>query len=132
MANRISTLRKLAKRLRRNETDAERKLWMWLRARQVNGLKFRRQHPIDRYVVDFCCPERRIVVELDGSHHAGRVQADQRRTDFLAQYGFRVLRFWDHEVLTDPEAVLQQIINLAESPSPQPSPFKGEGNGKSQ
>ncbi len=91
---------------------------MGLRARQLNGVKFRRQHPIGRYIVDFCCPERRVVVELDGGHHASQIQADQRRTEFLVQLGYRVLRFWDHEVLTNPDAVLEQIAEAVTHPHP--------------
>jgi very-short-patch-repair endonuclease len=119
-----------AKRLRRDQTDAERKLWMHLRSRQMNGFKFRRQQPIGRYIVDFFCPESRLVLELDGGHHADQVQADQRRTEFLTKAGYRVLRFWDNEVLTDTEAVLQKISNELNNPSPQPSPSRGEGEGK--
>lgn len=80
-----------ARRLRREQTDAERKLWARLRARQVSGVKFRRQHQIGRYITDFCCPEHRLVVELDGGHHAHQTQSDQRRTDFLVQLGYQVL-----------------------------------------
>ena len=116
-----------AKRLRHNETDAERKLWLRLRDRQVNGLKFRRQQPIGRYIVDFFCSESKLIVELDGGHHANQVQADQRRTEFLNKAGYRVLRFWDNEVLADTEAVLQKIVNELNHPSPQPSPSRGEG-----
>ncbi|MGH7411692.1 MAG: endonuclease domain-containing protein [Candidatus Methylomirabilis sp.] len=124
MTVRASRLRLFAKRLRRNQTDAERKLWMRLRARQVNGLKFRRQHPIGRYIVDFCCPEHQLVVELDGGHHASKIQADRRRTEFLVQLGYRVLRFWDHEVLTNPEAVLEQIAEAVTHPHPNPLPVR--------
>src|SRR3989442_1833042 len=115
-----------AKRLRRDETDAERKLWMRLRDRQLNGLKFRRQQPIGRYVVDFFCPERRLVIELDGGHHADQVQADQRRTEFLNTAGYRVLRFWDHEVLANTDAVLQQIAAAVNPPHP-PLSLQGRG-----
>src|SRR6266508_3444478 len=100
-----STLSIRAKRLRRDETDAERKLWVHLRNRQMNSAKFRRQQPIGRYIVDFFCPEQRLVIELDGGHHADQIQADQRRTESLIRAGYRVLRFWDNEVLTEPEAV---------------------------
>src|SRR5438876_12095670 len=119
-----------AKRLRRDETDAERKLWMRLRDRQLNGLKFRRQQPIGRYIVDFFCPESRLVIELDGGHHTLQIGADQRRTDFLTKAGYRVLRFWDNEVLTEPEAVLQRIADELNHPSPLPSPSRGEGDAK--
>ncbi len=114
-------------RLRRDQTDAERKLWMHLRSRQMNGAKFRRQQPIGRYIVDFFCPEQRLVIELDGGHHADQLQADKRRTDFLVKTGYRVLRFWDNEVLTDTEAVLQKINDELKHPSPPPSPSRGEG-----
>jgi very-short-patch-repair endonuclease len=127
LQSRIQTLGPNVKRLRRDQTDAERKLWMRLRDRQLNGLKFRRQQPIGRYVVDFCCPECRLVIELDGGHHASQVQKDQRRTEFLNKAGYRVLRFWDNEVLTEPEAVLQKIAHELNHPSPLPSPSRGEG-----
>ena len=124
MAGRASMLRIHARRLRRNQTDAERTLWMRLRARQVVRAKFRRQHPIGRYIVDFCCPEHRLVVELDGGQHALNIQTDQRRTSFLAERGFRVLRFWDHEVLTYPDAVLQRIVDALNDPHPAPLPCR--------
>jgi len=114
-------LKRCAKHLRHGQTDAERKLWMRLRARQVNGLKFRRQHPVGCYIVDFCCPECLLVVELDGGHHVSQAQADQRRTEYLNQLGYRVLRFWDHEVLADTEAVLQRIADVINNSSPHPS-----------
>jgi very-short-patch-repair endonuclease len=125
----ISTIH--AKRLRHDETDAERKLWMHLRSRQMNGFKFRRQQPIGRYIVDFFCPERRVVVELDGGQHADQVQKDQRRTEFLNKAGYQVLRFWDNDVLTNTEAVVQQITTFVNHPSPPPSPSRGEGVRKS-
>jgi very-short-patch-repair endonuclease len=119
-----------AKRLRRGETDAERKLWMHLRSRQVNGAKFRRQQPIGRYIVDFFCPENRLVIELDGGHHAGQVEADHRRTDCLTMAGYRVLRFWDNDVQTEPKSVLQKISDELNYSSPRPSPSRGEGLAK--
>jgi len=111
-----------AKRLRRDETDCERKLWMHLRARQINGLKFRRQQPVGRYIVDFFCPESQLVIELDGGQHADQVQADQHRTEFLNRSGYRVLRFWDNDVLNNIESVLQRIAEALGSPSPCPLP----------
>lgn len=116
------TLRNYAKELRRKQTDAERVLWMRLRARQVNGLKFRRQHPIGRYIADFCCPEKCLVIEIDGGQHMNQTFDDERRTEFLVQEGYRVLRYWNHDVLTAPEAVLQHVIQETESPSPRPLP----------
>jgi len=115
--------------LRRDQTDAERKLWAHLRSRQVGGAKFRPQHFIHPFIVDFCCPEHWLVMELDGGQHAMQAEADQRRTAFLAAQGYRVLRFWNHEVLTDIEAVMERIVTVLSSqrPSPQPSPSQGEG-----
>ena len=130
MQSQSRTLSPRAKRLRRDETDAERKLWMRLRDRQVNGAKFRRQQPIGRYIVDFFCPESRLVIELDGGHHADQVEADMRRTDFLTKSGYRVLRFWDNDVLAATEAVMQKIAEELKHPSPQPSPSRGEGVAK--
>jgi adenine-specific DNA-methyltransferase len=86
----------------------------------VIGFKFCRQHPIGRYIVDFCCRERYLVVELDGGHHSNHTQADQRRTECLNHLGYLVLRFWDHEVLTDLDAVLQRIADVAGNSSPHP------------
>jgi very-short-patch-repair endonuclease len=116
------TLRSYAKELRRKQTDAERVLWMRLRARQILGLKFRRQHPIGGYIVDFCCPEAGLVVELDGSQHVSQASADQYWTEFLLQEGYQVLRYWNHEVLTVPDAVLQHIANTVSDPHPHPLP----------
>ena len=116
-----------SKRLRRTQTDAERKLWLHLRNRQMNSAKFRRQQPIGRYIVDFFCPEQRLVIELDGGHHADQIQADQRRTEYLTKAGYRVLRFWDNEVLTEPEAVLQRILDAVNSPHPNPLPQGARG-----
>src|SRR5436309_2363151 len=118
LSTKSSTLSPHTKRLRRNDTDAERKLWMRLRDRQLNGLKFRRQQPIGRYIVDFFCPEQRLVIELDGGHHADQIQADKRRTESLTKAGYRVLRFWDNDVLTNTEAVLQQIADELNPPHP--------------
>ncbi len=104
-----SLLKERARRLRRDQTDAESKLWACLRARQLCGAKFRCQYSIGRFIVDFCCFERRLVVELDGGQHAGQTAADQRRTSFIVSRGYRVLRFWDNEVMEDIDAVLEQI-----------------------
>ena len=118
MANRESPEHRRAKQLRHDQTDTERKLWSRLRARQLAGVKFRRQHSIGRYIVDFCCAECGLIVEVDGGHHASQVEADQRRTTFLERRGYRILRFWDHEVLIDLEAVLEQIVAVVGNPHP--------------
>lgn len=99
----------LSRKLRRNATDAEKRLWSALRHRQLGDTKFRRQHPLGPYIVDFFCLERGLVVELDGGQHAAQREADAKRDDWLAAQGFRVLRFWNHEVLSNTEGVLLRI-----------------------
>src|SRR5712691_5159459 len=89
------------RKLRREQTDAERKLWSLLRSRQLDRYKFRRQHPIGPYVTDFCCLERHLVIELDGSQHAEQVGLDEKRTQFLQRMGFRILRIWDNDLLKE-------------------------------
>ncbi len=116
-----------ARELRRNLTEAERKLWGRLRLRQIEGLKFRRQHPLGHYVVDFICLEKRMIIELDGGQHLEQVEYDSRRTQWLEAQGFCLLRFWNHDVLTDIESVLLAIVDALASPPPRPSPVKGEG-----
>ena len=98
--------------LRRNQTDAETLLWRHLRNRQLGGFKFRRQHSFPPYIVDFVCIEKLLVVELDGGQHARAVEADERRTKFLEQKGFRVIRFWNNELLGNTEGVLERILEL--------------------
>ena len=98
-----------ARRLRRTQTNAEHLLWTHLRARGFRGLKFRRQHPVGPYIVDFCCIDRKLIVELDGSQHLETARYDVRRTQFLNTHGYRVIRFWNHEVLTSMEYVLEKL-----------------------
>ena len=118
----VSTLRDRARRLRRDQTEAERKLWARLRAGQLCGAKFRRQHSISYFIVDFCCLEHRLVVELDGGQHAEQVEMDRRRSVFLAGRGYRVLRFWDNEVMEDTDAVLKRIATVLSDPHLNPLP----------
>jgi adenine-specific DNA-methyltransferase len=99
-----------ARNLRQNLTDAECLLWSRLRRRQVAGLKFRRQHMIGPYICDFVCPEAAVVIELDGSQHLDATSYDSRRDDFLRERGFRVLRFWNGQVLSDTESVMETIF----------------------
>jgi very-short-patch-repair endonuclease len=99
-----------ARHLRNNGTEAERRLWGHLRRRQLNGFKFRRQHSIGRYVCDFVCLEAAVVVELDGSQHIAQIPYDEQRDDFLKANGFRELRFWNSSVFSEPEAVVQTIL----------------------
>jgi len=115
-----------ARALRRKMTDAERLLWRHLRGGQLEGLKFRRQHPIPPYILDFCCVERRLVVELDGSQHS--VPADAARTAFLKLHGWQLLRFWDNEVLMQVDAVVEAIWRCACDRTLTPTPLpEGEG-----
>ena len=115
-----------ARQLRKNQTDAERRIWFLLKDRRFEGLKFRRQHQIGPFTVDFCCIGMKLIVELDGGQHAVRKQLDEKRTEYLKKKGFRVLRFWNHDVLRDSQAVLEVIEKFLWEPSSQPSPFKRE------
>lgn len=103
-----------AQHLRRNPTDAEIKLWQILRMHQLANVHFRRQHAIGAYVVDFCAPRRRLVIELDGGQHQEQQGYDVRRTAFLASKGYRVLRFWNDEVLKNTEGVYLRILEILE------------------
>ena len=104
-------------------TDAEQKLWHYLRNRQLSGHKFRRQHDIDHYIADFACTEALLIVELDGGQHADQADYDERRTRHLQARGYRVLRFWNNDVLTNIESVLAVILSSLASPAPHPSPL---------
>ena len=109
-----------AKRLRRTQTDAERLLWFRMRDRRLDGLKFKRQMPIYRYVVDFCCSEARLIVELDGGQHNVRKEADAVRTKKLEELGYLVLRFWNNDVFDNIDGVLETIVSTAKQHSPEP------------
>jgi very-short-patch-repair endonuclease len=98
-----------AKGLRHGATEAESKLWTLLRSRRFSGFKFRRQRFIPPFIVDFCCVERRLIVELDGGQHVGSAR-DIERDGVLAKKGYRVLRYWNHQVLSGMEAVLEDIL----------------------
>ena len=113
---------KTARRLRRQQTDAERLLWFRLRDRRLDGWKFRRQFPVDRYVVDFFCADAHLVIELDGGQHAIQTDADAARTKKLEAMGYLVLRFWNNEVMRNIEGVLEEIMT-AEPPHPDPLPY---------
>ncbi len=102
-------LQERAASLRKNATDAERQLWKHLRYKQLNGARFRRQVVIDTYIADFVCLQPMLAIELDGGQHQAQQDYDQARTRCLQQRGFRVLRFWNNEVLQNPEGVLSVI-----------------------
>lgn len=109
-----------SRELRQSSTEAEQKLWYHLRSGRLNGHKFRRQHPIPPYVVDFYCDAKRVVVELDGSQHNEPV--DRKRTLYLESQGLKVLRFWDNEALQPTEAVLEEIVRILDNRTLTPSP----------
>lgn len=118
--------------MRKNSTDAELKLWKHLRNRLTYGEKFRRQQPIGKYIVDFVCAERKLVVEVDGGQHSENVAYDFERTAWLESEGYRVLRFWNNEVLKDADVVLEVIIRVLNErelyhPHPDPLPSRERG-----
>ena len=118
----------LAKDLRKKSTDVEQLLWSRLRAGLLEGMKFRRQHPIGRHIVDFVCLEKKLIIELDGGQHAlpKEMEKDTQRDAWLEKEGYVVVRFWDNEVLTNLKGVLEVIRErLLRSPSPQSPPLKG-------
>ena len=108
-----------AKSLRKNMTDAEQLLWRRLRAYRLGGQKFRRQHPIGPYIVDFVHLGAKLVIEADGSQHAESV-SDRERDAWLVARGYRVMRFWNDQILREPEAVLEHILILLQGSSPSP------------
>jgi very-short-patch-repair endonuclease len=108
--------RQLAREMRTAPTEAERKLWWHLRHRlPMPSTHFRRQVRIDRYIADFACHDKRIVVEVDGSQHAPRSAADEERTKVLEASGYRVLRYWNNDVLTNIDRVLEDILSKINS-----------------
>jgi very-short-patch-repair endonuclease len=113
-----------AKVLRKNFTDTERLLWKYLRAKQMEGCKFRRQEPIGSYIVDFVCHEKKMVIEVDGGQHSADRERDDERDSWLEGQGYRVLRFWNNEVLTNIKGVLEVIRGYLNHP-PLTPPLKG-------
>jgi very-short-patch-repair endonuclease len=83
-----------------------------MRGGQLEGLKFRRQFPVGQFIADFCCPQRRLIIELDGGQHAEQLSADEWRSKLLGERGYRVPRFWNDEVLTNMDGVLEQILGV--------------------
>src|SRR3989338_132664 len=118
-----------ARILRRSSTKAEEILWEILRKKNLSGHKFRRQHPIGPYVVDFYCAKKQLGIELDGSIHANphRQQQDMERTRFLSGRGIRIIRFWNTDLYQNPALVIEQILKVLVS---FPSPLGGEGLGE--
>ncbi len=128
-------IRQRARELRRPQTPAEAKLWQRLRRRQLGGLYFRRQHPIDRFIVDFYCARARLVIEVDGDVHALQQEYDAARTDQIEALGYRVLRFTNNEVFRQLDAVLEHILaaceeRLSEREESSPLPDRERGRGR--
>ena len=120
-----------AKHLRSHQTDAEQRLWYHLRGHRFMGLKFKRQKPLGRYIVDFICQERGLIVEVDGGQHAEQTHCDEQRDAWLRERGYRVLRFWNHEVMQQLDGVLERIRREVVAPSP-PSPLPSTGEGSKE
>jgi len=120
------TATRRSRRLRREATDAERHLWTHLRNRRLEGYKFTRQEPVGPYIADFCCRDVKLIVEIDGGQHADSTR-DRVRDAWLSDQGYRVLRFWNNDVLENPEGVLESILAvLRAAPHPSPLPVNGE------
>ena len=125
MGNSVNTRR--ARTLRKNLTDTECYLWSRLRRQQINGYKFRRQFPLGIYIADFVCLEARLIVEVDGGQHAEQTSKDALRDKWLVSQGFRVLRFWNNDVLRETDTVVEVIVQaLKNTPTPT-LPRKGGG-----
>ncbi len=127
-SQRIPDITARSRELRQSQTDAEKKLWAHLRAHRLNGVHFKRQHVMSNHIVDFCAPRQKIVIEVDGGQHLDQQKYDAERTRYLESRGYRVLRFWNDEVLKNIESVLDSILISLENrknektPS-QPPPF---------
>lgn len=120
-----ATIQQRAKELRKKATLAERMLWERLRERQLGGFKFRRQAPMGRFIADFYCAERKLIIELDGGIHDFQLEADQLRTEEMGSFGYRVIRFKNEQVEKDIESVLNSILTTCKAPLPS----SGEGLG---
>ena len=119
-----------ARALRKSATEAEKKLWEVLRRKRIHGLRFRRQYPIGPYFADFVCLPARLVVEIDGGQHAddAALAYDSRRTVWLEEQRFRVLRFWNLDVFEDIDGVMDRIADAVREPLPLTPSRKGRGN----
>ena len=121
-------LLKFAKRMRHQPTNAETLIWTALRGARLQGFKFKRQQPIGSYIVDFVCFKHCVIIEIDGGQHGDEISKDQARSNWLQSQGFRILRFWNNEVIERQDDVLESILRaLREYASPQPLSHKGRG-----
>ena len=122
----MDLIRARARGLRKNPTEAEKLMWNHLRFWQVDGYKFRRQQPLGKYIVDFVCLEKKLIIELDGGQHAEQVEYDSTRDGWLGAQGFRIIRFWNNDVLKNSDGVKQEILTaLQDTPFLNPSPQGG-------
>jgi len=127
----MDLIRTRARALRKNPTEAERALWNHLRFWQVDGYKFRRQQPLGKYIVDFVCLEKSLIVEVDGGHHADQIEYDSERDAWLQAQGFSILRFWNNDILQNISSVTEAILNnLKSTPFLSPSPQGGRSRSK--
>lgn len=110
-------MKERARSFRKNMTDAENRIWYYLRDRRLNGYKFVREHVVGSYIADFVCRSKKIILEVDGGQHANTdtVEYDQKRTEYLESKGYKVLRVWNNEVLTNIEGVLDELLILLEA-----------------
>jgi very-short-patch-repair endonuclease len=118
-----------ARHLRKNPTPFEYILWTWLRKKQLYGVRFRRQHPIGPFIVDFCAPRNKLIIEVDGNHHLEQTEYDASRTLYLQSCGYRVLRFYNKDIANDIQGVLAMIISALQPPPASPISF-GNGGGR--
>ena len=114
--------------LRKESTPAERKLWAYLRGDKLQGVNFRRQHAIGNYIPDFCSIEKKLVIELDGSQHLQQEEYDNTRTQWLESQGYRVIRFWNGDIMKDINGVILAIIQALESPPISDAPQSATGS----
>lgn len=103
-----------ASELRKELTPTERKLWAYLRNNQINGVSFRRQHAIGKYIPDFCAVQEKLIIELDGSQHLDQQEYDAERTKYLEEQGYKVIRFWNNQILNDMNGVILAITYAIE------------------
>src|SRR3990167_8940098 len=103
-------MKERARSFRKNMTDAENRMWYFLRNRRLNGYKFVREFVIGSYIADFTCREKKLIIEIDGGQHMEAVEYDKRRTEFFEKNGYRVLRVWNHEVFKNTRGVLETIL----------------------
>jgi very-short-patch-repair endonuclease len=115
-------MHELARKLRKNQTDAENRMWYYLRNRRLGGYKFVREYVIGKYIADFVCREKKLIIEVDGGQHMAAEAYDQQRTRNLEAVGYRVVRVWNNEVFKNIQGVMEQILNVLESMPPDKKP----------